>query len=413
LGVKRLLACAAVCLAIASTAPATAQLPLLQQPGQPSAVLDAQNLEPLRKAPLTILPSLTITGEYNDNIFLDNHNRVSDFILGLTPGLAVVYERPTYRLTAGYNFTAELFATETQQSHAFDRQNFWLDSRWRVDPQLTFTLSDAFIYSADTNLVSTSGVATGSNRSYSNNLAGGVAWQLDPFWTLRANAGWTLERFGSGLEDSDVYRIGVGAERRLTPLLTGTTGYEFAYFNIKGEPNFVTHTPRIGARWQVTETIGLSLSAGPSFELREDGQTHVTPAVSAGYSQRVPFGALGLSYDRSIGTAAGLGGPTDDDLITGYVTVTTLLRGLTIQFLPRYSVVESPHGNRIDIRAFTAALYTTYRLTDWVSLIGGYQFFHQRSDSTVVTRIGTPIAADADQNRVFVGVQFGYPIRID
>ena len=39
--------------------------------------------------------------------------------------------------------------------------------------------------------------------------------------------------------------------------------------------------------------------------------------------------------------------------------------------------------------------------------------FHQRSDSTELTRSGLPIATDADQNRVFFGVQFGYPIRFD
>ena len=48
-----------------------------------------------------------------------------------------------------------------------------------------------------------------------------------------------------------------------------------------------------------------------------------------------------------------------------------------------------------------------------VSLIGGYQFFHQRSDSTAVSTLGNPIATDADQNRVFFGIQFGYPIRFD
>jgi hypothetical protein len=412
--VKRLLAYAAVCLAMASATPAAAQLPLLQQPGQPAEILDPQGLQPLRKAPLTILPSLTITGEYNDNIFLDNHHRVSDFILGFTPGLAVTYERPTYRLSAGYNFTAELFATETEESHAFDRQNFWADTKWRVDPHVTLSAGDAFVFSTDTNLVSSAGVATGRHRSYSNNLTGGVGWELDPFWTLRLNASWTLERFGGGgLEDSDVYRVGVGAERRLTRQLTAIAEYQFGYFDVESEPKFTTHTPRLGARWQPTETITLSLTAGPSFELREDGETHVTPAITAGYAQRVPFGAVGLAYDRSIGTAAGLGGPTDNDQITGYVVVNTLLRGFTIQFLPRYTIVESPHSDRIDIRAFTAALYATYRLTDWLSLVGGYQFFHQRSDSTAVTNLGTPIANDADQNRVFFGVQLGYPIRID
>ncbi len=95
------------------------------------------------------------------------------------------------------------------------------------------------------------------------------------------------------------------------------------------------------------------------------------------------------------------------------MTVTTLLRGLTVLFLPRYANVQSPNSDRIDIRAFTAALAVTYRLTDWAAVIGGYQFFHQRSDSTEVSSIGLPLANDADQNRLFFGITFGYPIRID
>ncbi|HET7378560.1 MAG TPA: hypothetical protein VFJ24_00830 [Gaiellales bacterium] len=411
---KRLLAGAVVCLAMAWAMPVAAQLPLLQQPGQPAEILDPQGLQPVRKAPLTILPSLTITGEYNDNIFLDNKNRASDFILGFTPGIAVTYERPTYRLSAGYNFTAELFADHTEESHAFDRQNFWADTKWRIDPHVTLSANDAFIYSTDTNLVSSAGVSSGRHRSYSNNLAAGVGWELDPLWTVRFSGSYTLERFGgSGLEDSDVYHVGAGVERRVTRQLTAIGTYDFGYFDIESESKFTTHTPKVGGRWQATDTITLTLTAGPSFELREDGQTHVTPAITAGYAQRLSFGAVGLAYDRSIGTAAGLGGPTDNDQVTGYLIVNTLLRGLSIQLLPRYTVVESPHSDRIDIRAFTAALYAAYRLTDWMSLVGGYQFFHQRSDSTAVTNIGLPIANDADQNRVFFGVQFGYPIRID
>jgi hypothetical protein len=75
--------------------------------------------------------------------------------------------------------------------------------------------------------------------------------------------------------------------------------------------------------------------------------------------------------------------------------------------------VKSPDSDRVDLQSFTAALQVTYRVTAWMSLLGGYQFFRQRSDSTVRTTAGTVIANDADQNRVFVGIQFGYPIRFD
>ena len=410
----RHLACATVCLIVFAASPAAAQFPLLQQPGQPGAFLDPQELEPTRRAPLTITPSFTLSEEYNDNVFLDNRNRQSDFITGFTPGIAITFERPTYRLAAGYNFTAELFARETQESHAFDRQNFFLDTMWKVDPFLTLSLTDTFIFSTDTNLIARENVATGRDRSSSNTLGAGASYQLTEFWSLRGGASYTLERFSrSGLEDSDVYRANVGVDRRLSSRLTVGAGYEFAYFDIDNEEKATTHTPRVGATWRATDTITLALSGGPSIERRESGQTRVTPAITASYAQRTWFGGVGLSYDRSIGTASGLGGPTDDDLVSGYVTVTTLLRGLTLQFLPRYSNVQSPHSDRVDIRAFTAALQATYRLTDWVAVIGGYQFFHQRSDSTAVSNIGTPLANDADQNRIFFGLTFGYPIRFD
>jgi hypothetical protein len=413
--VKRRLVGAAVALSLVLPATAaTAQVPLLlQQPGQPG-YFDPQLLEPPRRAPLTITPSLTLSGEYNDNIFIDNRNRVSDFIIGFTPGLAVTYERPTYRLSAGYNFTAELFTKETSETHAFDRQNFWLDTVWRVTPHVTLTLIDTFIFSTDTNLISRENVSSGRDRAFGNTLAGGVSWQVDPVWRLRGYGAWTAERFKSAdLFNSDVYRASLFADRQLTREVSGTAGYEFGYFDIEGQPKFTSHAPRVGGSWQPTPLTALSLNGGPAFLIRDDGNTTVTPVLTATLTQRVPFGLTGLSYDRYIGTASGLGGPTFDDYISGYITVTTLLRGLTVQLVPRYSIAKSPHGSLVDIKAFTGALYAIYRLTDAIALIGGYQFFHQRSDSTELTRTGLPIATDADQNRVFVGVQFGYPIRFD
>jgi hypothetical protein len=410
----RLAAVVSVLGIIALATPVAAQFPLFQQPGLPGTLVDPQELQQPRRAPFTLTPSITITGEFNDNIFIDNRNKVSDFIIGFTPGLALSIESPTYRLAAGYNFTSEVFTQETDESHAFDRQNFFLDSLWRVDPFLTLSLTDSFVFSTDTNLVSTASVATGRNRGFSNVLAAGAAWQFAPLWLLRGDASWTTERFDSSdLVDSDVYRIGPTLERRFSRQLIGDIGYEFGYFDIEREEKTTTHTPRVGVTWQPTATISLTLRGGPSFEIKDSGDSRVTPAVSASYRQRLPFGAIGLAYDREIGTAGGLGGTTDNQLISGFVDVTTLTRGLLVQLLPRYSIVESPNSNRIDVQSFTAALQVTYRVTAWMALLGGYQFFHQRSDSTLQSSIGTAIANDADQNRVFFGIQFGYPIRFD
>ena len=394
--------------------PAAAQSLLFQQPGRPGSLLDIQDLEEPRRAPLTITPSLAITGEYNDNIFIDNHHKVSDFIIGFTPGISLQAERPTYRVGAGYNFTSEIFTKETDESHAFDRQNFWLDALYHVDPNLTLTLTDTFVFSTDTNLVSSENVSTGRDRALGNELGAGVAWQFAPLWTLHGGGSWTVQRFeGDDLQNSDVYKANFSLDRRVTSRLTVDGGYEFGYFDIEREEKSTVHTPRVGVRWQATPTIDLLLRVGPAIEIKDHSSAHITPAITASYRQRFSFGGVGLSYDRQIGTAGGLGGTTDNQLISGVVEVTRVVRGLVVQFVPRYSIVESTTGNRVDLNSFTAALQATYRITPWMALIGGYQFFRQRSDSTALNSAGNTIANDADQNRLFFGVQFGYPIRFD
>jgi hypothetical protein len=412
-GVKRLVGGVAWLMVVLAVTPAAAQFPLIPIPGQAPAP-DPQRLEPPRRVPFTLTPSITITEEFNDNIFLDNDRKRWDFITGFTPGIALTFEDATRRLNLAYSFTAEVFARNPSETHAFNRQSFIGDAAWRVNPQLTLSVADTFAFTTDTNLVGTESVSTGRDRAFSNTLGAGASWQFDRLTALRGGVGWTVERFDDETAlDSDTYRADVALDRRLTPRLTGTAGYQFAYFDIDREEKTYVHTPRLGVSWEATPTITLSLSGGPAFEMKEDSSTRVTPAIAAGFRQRLVFGAWGLNYDRSIGTAGGLGGTTDNQSFAAFLDVTTLLRGLTVQVSPIYSMEESTRDDSIDVRSFTVGVQATYRITPVVALVAGYQFFHQRSDSTTVTTAGTPFATDADQNRVFVGIQFGYPIRFD
>ena len=58
-------------------------------------------------------------------------------------------------------------------------------------------------------------------------------------------------------------------------------------------------------------------------------------------------------------------------------------------------------------------LQVTYRLTAWMAAVARYQFYQQRTAHEVRDTAGNLFAADADQNRLFVGLQFGYPITFD
>ena len=387
----------------------------------PSRTDDPQQLQMPRRAPLTIVPSVTVAEEYNDNVNLSNANRESDFITIIQPGVAVTLESSTYRLAAGYSFSADMYAREPGRNAAFDRQNFDLDTQWRPTEQLTLTLIDTFLLTTNTNLISPEGVAAaGGDRAWSNALRGGVGYRLTPFTTLRGGGSYTVQRYDSAaVEDANIYTADVAVDRVLSTNLTGTLAYEVAYFDIEFEPTTWTHTPRLGASYRLTNTITLSLSGGPSFEIPESGSrdSRVTPAVTALYEQRMFFGTLRADFDRRIGVSAGIGGPTDNTSVGGRVDVLTLMRGLTLSLGARYAWVESPDNRqpRIDIQTFTLPLTATYRITAWIAAVAGYQFYRQRTGSAPVVnqRSGLVIAEDADQNRVFVGLQFGYPFTFD
>ncbi|OLC35424.1 MAG: hypothetical protein AUH81_10295 [Candidatus Rokubacteria bacterium 13_1_40CM_4_69_5] len=377
---------------------------------------DPQPLEGPRLAPLVLRPTLTLEEEYNDNVLLNNNDKRWDFITRFTPGLALEVEQPVYRLSAAYSFSAEIFAREPGLTHVFDQHRFILDGLYRVSPPLTLNLSDTFSLTTNTNLLAAEGVATGRSRGYSNALSGGAAWQFDPRTTLRGGASWTVLRFERReLRGSDVYRANVDVDRALTRRLNVTLGYEFGFLDVEREENLTTHTPRLGLTYRFTETLTGSVVGGPTFEV-SDRDNRVTPTVSASLRQRLKWGFLSADYSRTLGTAAGLGGPTINQSVGASAQLATLTKGLTVEFGPRYSIVESQDNrnpDRIDVKSLSLPLSATYRFTRWLALVASYQFFHQRSDSRITDVAGASLANDVDQNRISIGLQFGYPIRFD
>ncbi len=368
---------------------------------------------PPTRAPLTITPTITFTEEFNDNINLDNANKQWDVITGITPGVMLNLETPTYRLTAGYNFTAEVWARNPDRNAAFNRQNFTLDSFYQVSPAVILTLSDQFSLNTDTNLIAAERVSTGSGGGWSNTITPGVTWQIDPLMQLRTTGSYTMQRFNDEQQaESDVFRFDTTLERVFAPRFSGTAGYQFSYFVIENEDRTTAHTPRVGGIFRATPTITLAISGGPMF-VEQGDDTYVTPAVTASYRQALAFGSVSVFYDRNIGTAGGLGGTTINQTFGASLDVITLRRGLALTFAPQYTMVQTHSDDRIDVRSLILPFTATYRINEWVAAVASYQFFLQRSDSTLRTESGATLAADADQNRIFVGLQLGYPFRFD
>jgi hypothetical protein len=363
------------------------------------------------RGPITLLPTITVSEEYNDNIFLDNTNKQADFITGFSPALMLLIRGPRLQLVAGYAFTAELYARESQFDNAFSRQYFIAGAQYEVAPKMTLSIADQYVRDRSTNLISSQGFTTGRQESWSNTITPGFTWQMTGNTTLGLSATYTAERFlgsGDGI-DSDTYTFSGNFGYTFTPRFTGMLAYNFSYIDVAGpsEPS-TTHNPTIGFNYRLTPTLALNVSGGPAFTTI-GGESFVTPAGTANLQQRLRFGVATLQYTRGVSVAGGFGGTTDLQTVSASLVVPSY-KDLVFLFSPAYSwseSVTSSQGQRVDVNVLSMGLEVGYRIAPYVSVFGGYFFVRQRTGGASALQV------DADQNRVRVGLQFGYPINFE
>jgi len=140
---------------------------------------------------------------------------------------------------------------------------------------------------------------------------------------------------------------------------------------------------------------------GPTF-LVQDNDTSVSPGVTAALTQAFKWGTVSVGYDQAI--TAETVGTTDRKAIFASILAPTLMRGLQLEFTPRYAIAdeENPRGGTSDtIKTLTLTLRATYQIARSISVIGSYTFYRQTSDQD---------RNDIDQNRVFLGFQYAFPI---
>jgi hypothetical protein len=360
---------------------------------------------------VTLTPSLSVSEEFNDNIFSDNENRQWDFITSFTPALALYVNGPAYQLNAGYSFSADIYARESSLSNAFARQNLVASGFYQLTPRLMVTASEAFTYDANSNAFSTQNFSAGSQESWTNHLSPGVSWQMTPLNNLSLRATYDLLRYGGegSAVDSDTYSFQGTLTHAFTPRFSGNVGYNFTYRDPRGEDDSTTHTPTVGFSYVLTPTLTASITGGASItEL--GGDTFVTPTGTVTLVQVFSFGLASLQYSRGVGVAGGLGGTNDTQTVSGTLTLSTLLRDLFVVLRPTYSESESlssDDSRSVDVKSFTLYLGARYQLAQYVTVFGGYTFLLQRTGGSSANQV------DIDQNRVRVGLQFGYPINFD
>jgi predicted porin len=357
----------------------------------------------------TFVPSLSVTEEYIDNVFFSSTNKEWDLVTHLTPAASLFLNRQRYRLIAAVSTSADLYARESNLDNGLGSANLALAGDYYATRDLTLRISDGL--TVDRNTSATGTFSVGRQLSLTNTLSPGLRWQITPRNAIDATVTYGILRFfGTGFgADSDTYEFQARYDHSFTQRFSVNLGYRFTGLHTAGSEDSITHTPTVGLGYRLTPALSVDVSGGPAVTII-GGNSFLTPAGNVSVTQVLRGGTINLQYNRGVSAAGGFGGTTDAQTAVATVAMPTWIRDLIFLVSPSWNKSESVDthvASQVDVESFRVELGLAYRLSRYASIFAGYDYIRQRTGQSSTNQV------NADQNRVRIGLQVGYPFSLD
>lgn len=339
-------------------------------------------------------PSMGVTEEFDDNVFLQPSRERMDFITRLSPGLKAGFRSTPLTLEGSYAFDAEVYVNNPQLSDAANRKRAELDFRYLPIPVATLRVNAAHTETqTPTELLPETGITLERRTASQLVLSPSASYRFSTVTSGEASYSYTRGRISGGLTNT-TQEMHLALGRQLTPLDKGALGYRLSLFASEGAPSTVSQALVVGWDRRLTERTLLTLEAGSRVS---DGM--VSPEVSARVDHRFKLGMLSASYSRSEAVVLGRAGTVKTESLLGS-GVFEPLRFLRVSLAPsvrKSSAEEDPSLREVTVYELTATV--SYRITKWVSARGEYRFSLQ--DKPV----------EISHNILSISLDLTYPVR--
>ena len=226
--------------------------------------------ERARQSKWEVIPSLSISETYTDNVFLSTQgNQTSDWVTQLVPGIAVTSRGPRLTLDAWYAPEITYYARTEREDKVFHKGN--AIGTLELSEDLLYVEAGAKVDQYD---VSLRGPQTTSNVNITNNRATALSSFVSPY--LRRDLGssarvearftystWRSDEEVQTLPDNDashvMLRLESGPAYRLFTWKVAYSGAEIRYVTqqVTTSEDFLAD-----GRWALTPTVGLLMQAG-------------------------------------------------------------------------------------------------------------------------------------------------------
>lgn len=321
-----------------------------------------------------VIPSITIAGVHDDNIFVTAGTQDKDTITRISPGLEFGYVSPGLTMRANYTQDMESYKEHSELDSDSMRQfadaaiDYQASATLRLTFDADYTLSQVL---SDLNL-NTGGFGTGRSEGERTTATPGMEYRFSETAIGRLDYTWTSEKLVDGL-NSTIDQINTEYENALNNRNRFIVGYSYSQYEFTNGLTQRVHTPRVGIIHEFSERTMITAEAGPRIE--EDSVD-----VNAGVilSHTYSAGQVTLRYERDVTTLIGEAGIVQAETIGG-----TLLHRLgtevELSLSPRYGAVSRPDSQLRDAEIYSFDTELNWNVNDAVTLFASHRYNYQES----------------------------------
>jgi hypothetical protein len=319
----------------------------------------------------TIEPSLSLSEEYNDNIFLDHTDRVDDFITYISPAIDFSVFSATSELKIGYAPTFSFYKSNNDLNETAHR--FSLNGNFTLSNRLKFSIIDTFVRSSelsDIRTIETIGPIHERITLQYNTLSGNFSYQL------RENLSYILgvsyqntdyKEGGPDLSEVKTYSGNMGLNYKRSERTTFLVNAQYTKYDYRPESDATQQDYTLGVTYRFTPTFTSLIKGGITVvEIEETDGSDTLFNGGIDLTKTFERGEALLSLRQSA-----IGGTEGKPLRyrSAIVRVSkTFIEKWSVSLHASYSNYKSigTNNENIDEALFKAGL--TYNFTPWAKL---------------------------------------------
>jgi hypothetical protein len=350
--------------------------------------------------------SLSLSEEYNDNIFLAHSNRDSDFITHVSPSMDLSIKSLKSELRLGYSPTFSYYSSYNELNNTAHR--FTANGLFNLSDRLSLTLTDTFVKSSeipDIRAIPDLGPLTARVELRLNTVSGNISYRLtDNLSYILGASYFDTDYKEPGFIDVKTYSGNMGFSYRSSERTTLSANAKYIKYNFRTVTYVTEQDYMLGVTHRLTPTLTVGATGGATITNVESiNKTDTSFSGSLDFTKTFEKGQAVLSFRRAVIAGVETGGTLRDQTVRLSFSM-PLSNKWTASVSGSYGNSKSIGTSDFDTDVTSLNTDLTYSFGPWVSLALSYNFVNY--DDKIIA------AGDYYNHIIFLTLRLNYSKRL-